>query len=295
MIIKNMTISNSRGDSITFDRYFRLVDDFSLSGLTATVNYINGTTDGSHYQNTVLDNKDFEVPFFIVKEMTDAWWIEEKRNDAYKVFNPKVNPMRIDIVTKGGEEYYLNANLEGAPLFPTGFENNNQEWQRGLLQFSANDPYFYSKKEEKVDIALWVPDFEFPLEIPEEGIEMGHRDPSLIVNALNEGQESTGMLVRFRALGTLLNPSLVNVNTYESIKLNTTMIAGDVIEVSTYKRRKRVYLIRNAVKSDAFNSLDLSSKFLQLEIGDNLFRFDAEEGLNNLEVSLTFTPKLLGV
>lgn len=124
---------------------------------------------------------------------------------------------------------------------------------------------------------------------------MGYRAPSLIVNVLNDGQESTGMMIRFRALGTLLNPSLINVNTYETLKINTTMLAGDVIEISTYERRKEVILNRNGQQFNIFNALDLSSTFLQLEIGDNLFRYDAEEGLDNLEVSMTFTPRLIGV
>ena len=295
VLIKNLTITNSRGDFITFGQNFRLTDDFELSGLSATVNYTESTSDGSTYQNTVLNNKDFEVPFFIYKTITESWWIEERRNEAYKVFNPKANPFRLDIETKAGEQYYLHANLEGAPSFPNGFDNSNHSWQKGLLQFSSNDPYFYTKNEIKVDIALWIGAFEFPLEIPEEGIEMGYRSPSLIVNVLNEGQESTGMMIRFKALGTLKNPSLVNVNSYESLKINTEMKAGDIIEISTYKRRKRVTLIRNGERTNIFNLLDLSSTFLQLDLGDNLFRYDALTGLDNLEVSMTFTPRLLGV
>lgn len=296
MIIKNLTITNCRGDSITFDRFFRLVEDFALSGLKATVNYTDSTSDGSNYQNTLIDNKEFDVPFYIDKVSNDPKWIEERRNETYKVFNPKTNPFRIDIETKAGEEYYLMANLEGVPLFPSGFDNNNRLWQKGLLQFSANDPFFYKKEEQKVDIALWNDAFEFDLEIPEdEGIEMGYRSESLIVNVLNDGQERTGMIIRFRALGTLSEPSLVNVNTYESLKINTIMQPGDQIEVSTFKRRKRVTLIRNGISSNIFNLLDISSVFLQLEIGDNLFRYDANEGIDNLEVSMIYTPRLLGV
>lgn len=295
MIIKNMTITNNRGDSITFGRHFRITDDFVMSGLTASVNYSDSTADGSNYQNTRLENRDFDIPFFIYRTITESWWIEDKRNEAYKVFNPKANPFRIDIITKNGEEYYLNANLEGSPSFPLGFENNNNEWQKGLLQFSCNDPYFYSKDAQNVDIALWVGAFEFPLEIPEEGIEMGYRSPSLIVNVLNDGQETTGMTIRFKALGTLTNPSLINVKTYETLKINTTMQGGDVIEVTTYLRNKKVKLIRNGVETNIFNLLDLSSTFLQLEIGDNLFRYNADSGIDNLEVSMNFTPRLLGV
>jgi hypothetical protein len=296
MIIKNMTITNSRGDSITFGRHFRLIEDFDLSGLSAAVNYSESTIDGSNYQNTVLENRIFDIPFFILKAIRDPWWIEEKRNLAFKVFNPKNNPFRIDITTKADEEYFINANLEGSPSFPLGFENANPRWQKGLLQFTANDPYFYKKDAVGVDIALWAGAFEFPLEIPADtGIEMGYRSQSLIVNVLNDGQESTGMTIRFRALGTLKNPSLINVNTYEAIKLNITMLAGDVIEISTYKRKKTVTHIRNGMATRAFNLLDITSTFLQLEIGDNLFRYDAEEGLDNLEVSMNFTPRLLGV
>ncbi|MGD6894286.1 phage tail family protein [Bacillus infantis] len=296
MLIKNMTITNHRGDSITFGRHFRLIDGFDLSNLQASVNYSESTVDGSNYQNTMLENRDFDIPFFIYKKLTDPWWIEEKRNQAFKVFNPKTNPFRIDFMTHSGEEYYINANLEGTPSFPMGFENDNQEWQKGYLQFSANDPYFYKKDAVGVDIARWIGAFEFPLEVPADtGIEMGYRTQSLIVNVLNEGQERTGMIIRFRALGTLKNPSLVNVNTYEAIKINTTMLPGDVIEISTYKRRKTVTLIRNGAAIGAFNLLDISSTFLQLEIGDNLFRYDAEEGLDNLNVSMNFTPRLLGV
>jgi hypothetical protein len=297
MIIKNMTIKNSRGDSISFGHHlrFRLIDDFDLSGLTASVNYSESTADGSTYQNTKIENKDFDIPFFIYKEIRESWWIEEQRNLTYKVFNPKTNPMRIDITTKSGEEYYINANLEGAPSFPLGFENSNIVWQKGLLQFSANDPYFYRKDEERVDVALWVPSFEFPLEITDEGIEMGYRSESLIVNVLNEGQEKTGMIIRFKALGTLVNPSLFDVNTRKELKINTTMYGGDVIGISTFKRKKHVTLFRNNVESNIFNLLDLSSTFLQLEIGDNLLRYDADDGIDNLEVSISFTPRLLGV
>ncbi|WP_019243641.1 MULTISPECIES: phage tail family protein [Bacillus] len=296
MIIKNMKITNSRGDSITFGRHFRIPDDFDMSGLSASVNYSESTGDGSNYQNTKLENRDFDVPFFIYKAMTDSWWIEEKRNEAYKVFNPKANPMRIDFTTKSGEEYYLNANLEASPSFPTGFENNNNEWQKGLIQFSSNDPYFYKKNAQSIDLALWQSSFHFPLIIPQDkGITMGKRQQSLIVNVKNDGQESTGMIIRFRARGTLSNPSLVNVNTYEQMKINTTMLSGDVIEVSTYRGKKTIKLTRNGVITNAFNTLDLASKFLQLEIGDNLFRYNADEGLDNLEVSINFTSRLLGV
>lgn len=290
-----MKITNNSGDSITFGRHFYLYDHFDLSGLSASINYAESTGDGATYQRTRLEIRDFDMPFYINRKGRPVWWIEEQRTLAYKVFNPKKNPLKLEFETPAGKEYYLFANLEGAPYFPNELENENELWQDGLLQFTANDPYIYENTVQSVDVATWVGAFEFPLEIPEEGIEMGYRSESLIANVFNGGQESTGMLIRFKALGTVAKPSLINVNTYEEFKLNFTMLGGDVIEVSTYQGRKTITLIRNNVHSNIFHARQLLSKFLQLEVGDNLFRYDAESGIDNLEVQMQFTPRLLGV
>lgn len=288
-------ITNSNGDSIEFGRHFRLIDGLDLSALTAQVNYAESTADGAHYQNTKLDVREFDVGFFINKDLQENWWMEERRQELFKVLNPKHNPMVISFDTKGGQSFYVNANIASAPSLPQGWENDNAVWQKGLLQFICTDPYIYDAASQKVDIALWVGAFEFPLEIVEGGIEMGYRSPSLIVNANNDGQESTGMIIRFVALSTVVNPKLLNVNTYEELKLNTTMLPGDVIEVSTYRGKRGATLMRSNTKTNVFSIIDLSSTFLQLEVGDNLFRYDADSGLDYLEVSMNFTPRRIGV
>lgn len=290
-----MTATNNRGDTITFGHHFKLLEDFNISGLSASVSYAESTKDGSTYQNTKLNNRELEISFYLDKLGRDDIWIEEKRNELYKVFNPKTNPIKISFETKGNGFYFITANVEGTPLFSKGIENDNKSWSKGLIQLSSNDPYIYKQDVSVVDIATWYGSFSFPLELNDQGIEMGYRSQSLIVNVLNEGQETTGVSIRFKALGTVLNPSLRNVNTGEFLKLNTTMIAGDIIEVSTHTGNKRIELIRNGERSSIFNNLDIQSSFLRLDLGDNLFRYDAESNIDGLEVLISFTPKLLGV
>lgn len=291
-----MTITGSNGDSITFGRYFKLIDDFDLSGTKADVNTSETTDDGSSYQNTMIANKDFDIPFFIHRQSKESWWIEEKRSLAYRVFNPKNNPFRINFTTKGGLKYYIDANLESVPAFQKGFENDNRLWLKGLLQFVATDPYFYSSNETLVELATWIGSFEFPLEIPEGGIEMGYRTKTTIQNVINKGHVDTGMEVKFRASSSLLNPSIINVNTREVIKINFQMQGGDVIVVSTYKGKKTATLIRDNVETDIFSSIDLvESTFIQLKPGDNLFRYDCDDGIDNLTVSIKLKNRYLGV
>ena len=165
-----------------------------------------------------------------------------------------------------------------------------------LVQYLATDPYIYDKESKKVDIARWVGAFEFPFESPQGvGFEVGRREQSLFVNVNNTGQNRTGMVVRFKALATVTQPALISVDTQKELKLNFTMTKGDVIEVSTYEGEKTITLIRNNVRYDIFNSLDLDSHYLELEQGDNIFRYDALSGVDNLEMSLTYRPKFVGV
>jgi hypothetical protein len=124
---------------------------------------------------------------------------------------------------------------------------------------------------------------------------MGHREPSLIVNVLNEGDVETGMRVDFKALASVENPSILNINTQEFIKINKIMDAGEIISVTTNYGSKKVESYLSGVTTNAFNYIDLGTTFLQLNVGDNLFRYDAETGIENLEVSIYFTPQYLGV
>lgn len=178
--------------------------------------------------------------------------------------------------------------------FKSNLENVNKPL-KFLVDLYCPDPFFKDIIETKEDVAIWQPSFEFPLEILEDGIEMGYREPSLIVNIFNKGDVPCGMKIHFKALATVINPSLFNINTREYFKINKTMERGEVITVTTHFQSKRVILNKNGVKANAFNWIDLNSTFLQLDTGDNLFRYDADDGVDNLEVSIYYSPMFLGV
>lgn len=295
-MIENLKITNIEGDQFRFNNSNRMTTGLDLSGLSAIVNRSEGSAPGSRYQNTRLDERGFDIPFKMMRHSQGESMMDLRRGNMYKVFNPNHNPMRLDFNVSDGKSYYIMAELTSAPFMPPDKANNNAVWQNVLLQFISTDPFIYSAESVRTDIALWVPAFEFPLEIPEEGIEMGYRSPSLIVNVNNIGQEKTGMIIRFVALATVTNPKLLNVNTYEELALDFTMVGGDIIEISTYKGKRSITLIRNNIKTNIFNTLVFdTSKFLQLDVGDNLFRYNAGGGIDSLEVSIAYTPQQIGV
>ncbi len=218
---------------------------------------------------------------------------ENRQAYRYKllsIFNPKLDGKLI--IDLGSAQRQIDCKVEQAPYFSSNSEQNYQNFSISLL---APNPYWQDINTIKEEVAIWRGAFEFPLEIVEEGIEMGYRESSLIVNIFNKGDVACGMKILFKALATVVNPSLFNVNTREYFKINKTMQAGEVLTVTTHFQNKRVELNANGVVSNAFNWIDLDSTFLQLEVGDNLFRYDADEGLDNLEVSIYYTPQYLGV
>ncbi|MFS1511890.1 phage distal tail protein [Chengkuizengella sp. SCS-71B] len=296
MRIHEVVCTNQNGDTLTISKSsnFKLVEDIETSGLSAVTNYAtNHRMHGAIPISSKLEQRDFSLLFYMLVESKQSDWIQRQRNRVFKVFNPIYNPVRIEFKTE--ISVYIEANVETTPYFEKGIENNNSTWQKCLVQLSAGNPFYQNTVKVKTDIATWTPMFEFELEFGAGGIELGERVPSLIVNVYNDGQTPTGMIIQFRAVGTLLNPSILNVNTREYFKLNKDMVAGEVITINTNQGQKRVESLLNNVTTNIFNYMDFNSAFMQLDVGDNLFQSNAEERVENLEVTIYHTAQFLGV
>jgi hypothetical protein len=237
--------------------------------------------DGETYVSSNLDKRNIVIQ----GKIKDNAQYNKPR--MISILNPKLQGKLTVIdaeVTK-----YIKCRVEKSPSLST---DNMPKFSLSLL---CPNPFFYDK-EIKVDVALWQGDFMFPLEIIEQGILLGHREPSLIVNVVNDSDLSCPLKIQFKALGTLKNPSLFNVNTREYIKINKTMTAGEVITIITGFGDKKIESYLNGVTSNAFMYVtDPNITFLQLDTGDNLFRYDADQNVDNLEVSIYYSPQFLGV
>lgn len=125
-----------------------------------------------------------------------------------------------------------------------------------------------------------------------QAVELGYRLTKQIVEVDNIGDVETPIRAIFRAHGTVEKPYIQDVETREMLRINRTLQAGDVLEITTEFGNKNVYL--NGEK--AHHYLDyLNSTWLQLKPGINLIKYGAESGTEVLECRLYFTPRYLGV
>lgn len=274
---------NEKGQSIEFSVWspFFLQDFDGLDGLKNNIYTVKGMEqDGATYVSSNLEMRNIVIQGIINNNAN------YNKPRMISILNPKLKGKLTAI--DGETTKYINCKIEKAPSI------SNDKKPKFIMSLLCPNPFFYDI-EVKTDIALWKGDFEFPLEIIEQGILLGHREPSLIVNVINDSDLKCPLRVEFKALATLTNPSILNVNTQEFIKINKSMVAGEVISVNTAFGAKKVESILNGITTNAFNYIDFNSTFLQLDIGDNLFRYNADTGIDNLEVSIYYQPQYLGV
>lgn len=278
-------ISNNKTLDISENTSYKLIEIEGIEKSEFELNTVsNAQYDGSVVVNKRLKNR----PIYIkVDYKGDKKEIERKKLISF--FNPKNSGVLI--ISYGDMERSIVYEIEGFNCKLTNIHDD----LTFMVDFLCPNPYLRDIIESKINIALWKGVFKFPLTIPKNiGIIVGLREPSLIVNVNNTGDVKCGVIIEFKALGTVSKPSLLNVNTGEYIKINKSMVAGEVITVNTNIGSKKIMQILNGVETNILNYIDLDSTFLQLNVGDNLFRYDAEANLNNLEVSIYYNPYYLG-
>ena len=286
MGIKLMLKSNNKTLEITENTSYKLVNIDGIERSNLELNTVsNAQFDGSVVVGRRIQNRPISITVDYKGENKEI-----ERQKLISFFNPKNKGVLI--AEYGGIERAIEYEIEDFNCKLTNIHDD--------LSFTVDlicpNPYWRNILESKINIALWKGMFKFPLIIPQNiGIIMGLREPSLIVNVLNTGDVESGMIIKFKALGTLKNPSILNVETQEFFKVNKSMVAGEIITVNTNVGNKKVIKDLNGIETNILNLIDLDSTFLQLNVGDNLFRYNADENLNNLEISIYYNPYYLGV
>ena len=287
--MKRLTYTNASGAELILTNSAPfLLQKFTESESVNIYNFKGVNQDGKTYLDNTLDLKDITLEIAVLATSEDE--LIRYRNKINSVFNPKLGEGWL-VYKDNLKERKVKCIVNKLPFYNI----INCMTNTGLISLTANNPFWTDLIESKEEIALWIGDFSFELELIAGGIEMGHRAPSLIVNVLSESDVSCGARFEFTALATLTNPSILNVNTGEYIKIIKTMVAGEVISISTYFGNKVITDTLNDVVTNAFNFIDFNSTFLQIEPGDNLFRYDSDTNIDNLTVSIYYTQQYIGI
>ena len=274
----------------TPDYILKSVDWGVIKGTHHTYKYVNQV--GQSIANTSLGTRDIKI---------EGWLVADNENHMTSLkrkLNSFISPQ--EVVTMFYNDYKINFVPDETVKYSINAAENNEIFCKFQIDGTAPNPLFSDEFETKTAFVETVPSFHFPLVLstnsPDKGVVFGKRTASLIIDVNNKGSVSVGMRIVFKANGTVVNPSIVNVNTQEEFKINKTLVSNEEIEIVTSIGEKSVKgKIGNTDFTNYFMYKDIDSSWLQLDIGDNLFRYNADDGVESLDVFVYFSNQYLEV
>lgn len=274
----------------TPDYILKSVDWGSVKGTHHSYKYVNQI--GQSIANTSLGTRDIKIEGWIVATSESHMTLLKKKLNYF------INPQEAIVMFYNG--YKINFIPDETVKYSISAAENNEIFCKFQIDGTAPNPLFSDDFETVSPFVTTEPSFHFPLilsqSLPDKGVVFGKRDTSLIVNLVNKGSVPTGMKIVFRAYGTVINPRLININTQEDFTINKTLISGEEIEITTNIGEKSVKgKIGNGEHTNYFMYKKIDSSWLQLEVGNNPFRYDADDGIENLDIFVYFYNQYLEV
>lgn len=292
VILKNLTTSALLELDVSTTPYFILgsVDWGQVSSSHHSYKYVNQV--GVTIVSTTLETRPVEIIGWVISKT------EQEMNARKRVLNRFVNPQQF--INLRYKDYNLDFKPDETVKYTPSIKENNEVICKFKITGTAADPMFKDNKETESEAAATVSLFHFPLVINVEDnkyptIMFGFKHPSLLMEIFNAGDVPTGFKIIFKAKGTLTNPTLLNVNTQKYFKINKTMTAGEEIVIDSVVGEKKVVGTIEGIERNYYKYKDLGSTWLILDVGESIFRYDADTGLENLEVYIYFNNRYLEV
>lgn len=287
--------SNEDGMEMTFGSTFTPFLLENCEGIYTVNNDVilkeNSMTDGAIYRGTTTKKRN------IVLTLRDHVKADHQKNRTllYNLFKPKSLGTFIYYENKEAAGRSINYQVELVDI-----DSVNRS-RRATVSLVCADPFFEDLEDIVVEMAGWRKCFQWPHEFVEEKEPFGERVSELIKTVKNNcAADHIGMEILMLAYGTVKNPALHHVEKGEYIKVGTPehelqLSAGDMVKITTGMNNKNVYMISNGQETKINGYLDEESEFLQLTSGKNTFKYDADEGIDYLNVTISYRFRYFGV
>lgn len=204
--------------------------------------------------------------------------IAETRKRMRRVFSPFTSGKLVF-----ENQYYTRVHVKNAPSF-SPVKNDG----RFTMQLFAPFPYFYSVNEKTENIGTIKPMFSFPVNYAVPHI-FGTKGDSKYTNIFNDGDVTVPFSVWIYTSGESSNITISNLSTFETLKFNGTLYAGESVEL--YRDKDgiiRAFKLSGGEKEDILSWIDEESTLFQLYAGDNLISAVDDSGGNSLTVKFSF-------
>lgn len=251
----------------------------SLDGVYSMKNAVNtsknAVTDGASFNGEALEERNIVITANIRRNY------RENREHLSRVFKPHSEGTLFH--TEDGETRKIKYRVENIEVEDKGI------LRAAVISLKCTDPYFRSEETAHIEMANWESCFEFECEIPEEGMEFGTRLKETIKVVDNDSTTAIGIQMTIMAEDVVVNPTIMNVTTGETLKLLCTMLPDDKIIITTEQGNIDVVLYRSGEKIDYNYTVDEENEdYIQLETGRNYINYTADSGGDFMNVNFDF-------
>lgn len=279
--MKVIKCENDNGLSAVFTYDHDVTEFFlvSLEGVYEIENEVhtskNATTDGSSYEGESLEQRNIVITANIRRNYS------ENRDYLSRVF--KTGSEGIFYHTEDGRTRKIKYRVEKISIADKGV------LRPAVISLICPDPYFKDEEATHIEMAGWESIWEFPCEIPEEGMEFGIRSKETIKVVDNNSTAAIGIKMTIIAENVVVNPMIMNATTGETLKLLCTMQPNDQIVITTEQGNIDVILYRGKQEIDYNYTVDEDNEgYIQLETGWNYINYTADEGSEYMNVNFDF-------
>ncbi|MGX7417663.1 phage tail family protein [Carnobacterium gallinarum] len=301
LVIKDYVKELYATDGVPKGNYFFLKLD-GLGEAQADRHTMESNLDGAIYIRSTLAEREVTIELMMIPDETKS--MESLRRELSQMLNPKAGILELTYL-EDQMSYRIDAVSDHVPTFMTE-DYLSEKGQRVTVTLIAPDPFWYGLEDEVHYLSNWVGNLEWDLEFPmsgnqESGIELEVFNGDGLVTLTNNGDEQTGAIFTLVASSEVKNPNIIRImsdgTANQFIKLNTTMVAGDQIRIITMTGSKRVEKWQDKTQTwiNAFHLIDLTSDFIQLDIGENYLRYETESNPNQLAIKVEYKLRYVGV
>ena len=241
----------------------------------------NANADGSVFNSAYVDNRTITITLAI-NQPTEA-----NRIALYKYFKSKY-PVAI-YFKNDSRDVMINGYVQSIPI---GYFEKKEIFQVTIF---CPEPFFEGVEKEAASSLTAEALFEFPFDISVP-IPFSEQNEDRETLVMNEGDVETGALFKIHAIGNVVNPAIVNVDTNERFAFNITLQQGDEIILNTVKKQKSVQLIRsNGTVSNVLPDVAAGATWFELKPFENIFTVTASSGIYNMNLYIDVRDKFQGV
>lgn len=206
--VSSITLIDKKGQELFING--KDIESFPLVG-GEEANMVNTKVYNQHgntFVQSFMETHSGEILFIIPYFSKTNKEVFETRKSITDICNPLNGTVTMKIVLNTGGIFNRDITFPTAPVFPTGFENRNEKWQKVQLLYEANDPFWYEEEDIVETFQNVEPLIFFPFEMGSDYHTMKSDYTNKVVDSVIENPN----LFKYRSGTTLSPPSAFTSN-----------------------------------------------------------------------------------